>query len=55
MDIRYKIAEEIYTSGWLKDMCKIMCKDDKQLVKDLEMEILLIILEYNISTTSLLT
>lgn len=46
MDIRHKIAEEIYVSGWLEKMCKLMCKDDAQLVDDLIQEILLIVLEF---------
>lgn len=46
MDIRQVIAEEIYLNGWLEKMCKMMCKNDSQLVDDLMQEILLIILEF---------
>jgi hypothetical protein len=46
MDIRHKIAEEIYVSGWLESVCKMMCRNDEQLVEDLMMEILLIVMEF---------
>ena len=46
MDIRHKIAEEIYVSGWLETTCRGLCKSDPQLMEDLIQEILLIVLEF---------
>lgn len=50
MDIRHKIAEEIYSNGWLETTCRGLCKSDPQLMEDLIQEILLIVLEFKLDS-----